>query len=92
MCVLLDSIWESVRDAPNLLLEAAPGAGKTTVVPLLVSSLDSTATDRMGDARVGRNNVIVVEPRRVAARSAAQQMAKLMNEAVGDSVGYAVRG
>ena len=77
---ILDSIKHSLKDKPNLLLEAAPGAGKTTIVPLLIqSSLESI-------------NVIAVEPRRVAKRSAAFRMARLINQPVGESVGYAVRG
>ncbi|KAL7544105.1 hypothetical protein ACHAXR_013583 [Thalassiosira sp. AJA248-18] len=80
---ILDSIRESLKDKPNLLLEAAPGAGKTTIVPLLISSLESSN---------GSSKAIVVEPRRVATRSAAQRMAKLMNQSVGNSVGYAIRG
>ncbi|EED86909.1 predicted protein [Thalassiosira pseudonana CCMP1335] len=78
---ILDSIRSSVNEKPNLLLEAAPGAGKTTVVPLLVSSLESVD-----------GKVIVVEPRRVATRSAAQRMSTLINQSPGGSVGYAIRG
>ena len=76
---LLDSIRKSLQDKPNLLLEAAPGAGKTTCVPLLLCRPDG-------------GKVIVVEPRRVATRSAAQRMSKLIGQVVGDSVGYAIRG
>src|SRR6056300_1356729 len=35
---ILDSVKESIQTRPNLLLEASPGAGKTTIIPLLVSS------------------------------------------------------
>ncbi|KAL9185797.1 hypothetical protein ACHAXT_003574 [Thalassiosira profunda] len=80
---ILDSVREAASSKANLLLEAAPGAGKTTVVPLLMSSLLS------GEER---QNVIVVEPRRVATRSAAQRMSNLINQRVGDAIGYAVRG
>lgn len=78
---ILDSIKKSMNEKPNLLLEAAPGAGKTTIVPLLLSSL--------GERQL---NVIVVEPRRVATRSAAQRMAKLIDQSAGESIGYAIRG
>jgi HrpA-like RNA helicase len=77
---ILDPIRESLRDKPNLLLEAAPGAGKTTVVPLLLCTKNIA------------RKVIVVEPRRVATRSAAHRMSKLIGQPVGESVGYAVRG
>jgi ATP-dependent helicase HrpB len=61
------------------VLVAPPGTGKTTVVPLAL--LDGTA---------GR--VVVAEPRRLAARTAAARMASILSEPVGETVGYAVRG
>ena len=87
---ILDSIRDSVSVKQNLLLEAAPGAGKTTVVPLLVSSIVTRDDDDKGIKKF--SNVLVVEPRRVATRSAAQRMAKLVNQPIGGSVGYAIRG
>jgi ATP-dependent helicase HrpB len=86
---ILDSIRESINDKPNLLLEAAPGAGKTTIVPLLLSSFVPSDDNKKGGSRT---NVIVVEPRRVATRSAAQRMAKLIDQSAGGSIGYAMRG
>lgn len=77
---IIAPIKDALEEKPNLLLEASPGAGKTTIVPLLLSSFDSVS------------NVVVVEPRRVAARSAAQRMASLIDEAPGKRVGYAIRG
>ena len=79
---ILDTIRESLCEKPNLLLEAAPGAGKTTVVPLLISSLTNN-----------EQNILVVEPRRVATRLAAARMSNLINQQqVGKSIGYAIRG
>ena len=75
---ILDEIREALGSKPNLLLEASPGAGKTTIVPLFLSSEYS--------------NVVVLEPRRVATRSAAQRMASLVNQTPGQGVGYAFRG
>jgi ATP-dependent helicase HrpB len=64
----------------TLLLQAPPGAGKTTRVPLaLLASL--------GDA--GR--MVVIEPRRLAARAAAERLARGLLEPVGERVGYSVR-
>src|SRR5438132_14301015 len=60
---------------------AAPGAGKTTRVPLAL--LDA---QWRGDGRI-----IMLEPRRLAARAAARRMAATLNEAVGATVGYRVR-
>ncbi|NAZ88453.1 helicase-related protein, partial [Kineococcus indalonis] len=61
------------------VLQAPPGTGKTTLVPLALAQ-----------ALPGR--VLVAEPRRVAARAAAARMASLLGEPVGATVGYAVRG
>lgn len=60
---------------------AAPGAGKTTRLPLALLE-----APWRGDGRI-----LVLEPRRIAARSAAQQMAALLGESVGETVGYRVR-
>ena len=90
---ILDSVKESIRTKPNLLLEAAPGAGKTTIIPLLVASSPlSSSNDGSNKTTKANNKVIVVEPRRVATRSAAQRMSSLIQQPVGDSVGYAIRG
>lgn len=63
------------------VLEAPPGAGKTTAVPLAL--LDAGLTD-------GR--IIMLEPRRLAARAAAARMAELLGEPLGETVGYRIRG
>ncbi|WP_073270942.1 DEAD/DEAH box helicase [Microbulbifer donghaiensis] len=65
----------------NVVLQAPPGAGKTTVVPLAL--LDS---DWLGERKI-----IMLEPRRLAARSAAARMAELLGEPVGETVGYQIR-
>jgi len=65
----------------SAVLVAPPGAGKTTVVPLWL--LDQPWLD-------GRT-VLVLEPRRLATRAAAQRMATLLGESVGDTVGYQTR-
>ncbi len=61
------------------VLQAPPGAGKTTRVPL---ALMEQVTGR----------IVVLEPRRLAARAAAEQMARLLGEEVGARVGYRIRG
>ncbi|MFF4365818.1 ATP-dependent RNA helicase [Streptomyces sp. NPDC001594] len=65
------------------VLCAPPGTGKTTLVPLVLAGL-------VGGGPRGR--VVVAEPRRIAARAAARRMAWLLGGAVGDSVGFTVRG
>jgi len=64
-----------------VLLSAAPGAGKTTRVPLALLDADWLAGQR----------IIMLEPRRMAARNAATYMAQALNEAVGQTVGYRIR-
>ena len=73
---LIPKIVESLQDSPNLVIEAAPGAGKTTRVP---------------PALLQCGGVLVLEPRRLAARMAARRVAQEMNESVGETVGYQVR-
>ncbi|WP_030172322.1 ATP-dependent RNA helicase [Spirillospora albida] len=68
------------------VLAAPPGTGKTTLVPLALAGLALPA----GPPHPGR--VIVLEPRRLAARAAARRMAWLLGERVGDRVGVTVRG
>ena len=75
---LLPEISASLRTHPFLVLGAPPGAGKTTRVP------DSLCEDAGGE-------VVVLEPRRIAARMAARRVASERGEKVGDSVGYQVR-
>jgi ATP-dependent helicase HrpB len=67
------------RDA--VVLVAPPGAGKTTRVPLVLAR-QAWAKDR---------KILVLEPRRLAARAAADRMARTLGESVGDTVGYRVR-
>jgi ATP-dependent helicase HrpB len=75
---ILPEIIESLRRSPNLVIEAPPGAGKTTRVPPALLEIVS-------------GEVVVLEPRRIAARLAARRVAWEMGEAVGQTVGYQVR-
>jgi ATP-dependent helicase HrpB len=78
---LLPRIRDSLAGHPRLVLEAPPGAGKTTQVPLALLDADWLA---------GRK-IVMLEPRRIAARAAAQFMAQQLGEAVGQTVGYRIR-
>ncbi|MFT4257735.1 MAG: ATP-dependent helicase HrpB [Pseudoxanthomonas sp.] len=78
---LLPQIRASLAAQPRLVLEAPPGAGKTTRVPPAL--LDAPWL-------TGRK-IVMLEPRRVAARAAAGFMAQQMGEAVGETVGYRIR-
>jgi len=75
---LLPQIRESLRGSHNLVIEAPPGAGKTTRVPPALLDLV-------------RGDVLVLEPRRLAARMAARRVAQEMSEPLGETVGYQVR-
>lgn len=78
---LLGAIVSALNESQAVVLEAAPGAGKTTRVPLTL--LDTLAASR-GD-------IWVAEPRRVAARLAARFVAQQRGCKLGDEVGYSVR-
>ena len=75
---VVPDIIRSLARCPNLVLEAPPGAGKTTRVPPAV--LKAVAGE-----------VIVLEPRRIAARMAARRVAEELGERVGETAGYQVR-
>ncbi|MEM0948853.1 MAG: ATP-dependent helicase HrpB [Pseudomonadota bacterium] len=75
----LPEVRSALRDRGLCVLEAPPGAGKTTRVPLAI----------MDDIE-GR--VVMLEPRRIAARTAAERMAETLGEPVGRTVGYRIRG
>lgn len=78
---LLPEIVKSLRRSPNLVIEAPPGAGKTTRVPPAL--LDAGIA--------GEGEVWVLEPRRLAARLSARRVAEERNERLGETVGYQVR-
>ncbi len=65
----------------RLILQAPPGAGKTTAVPLAL----------LDEPWLEGKQIIMLEPRRIAARSAAERMAQLLGENVGMRVGYRIR-
>lgn len=78
---VLDDIKTTLNTESTLILEAPPGAGKSTVVPISL----------LNESWLENKVIIMLEPRRVAARMVAQQMAKLLGEEVGQSVGYQVK-
>ncbi|ATB47394.1 ATP-dependent helicase HrpB [Corallococcus macrosporus] len=78
---LLPDIVSTLRGARSLVLEAPPGAGKTTRVPRALL-----------EAGLGQGKeIIVLQPRRLPTRLAAQRVSDELGERVGDSVGYQVR-
>ncbi|WP_288903359.1 ATP-dependent helicase HrpB [uncultured Sneathiella sp.] len=78
---ILEDIASAFKSAPSAILQAAPGAGKTTLVPLYLLQMGLICDQK----------IIMLEPRRLAARAAARRMADLLGEDVGQTVGYRVR-
>lgn len=78
---VLPAVREALRGASSVVLQAPPGAGKTTRVPLAL----------LGEPWLAGRAIVMLEPRRLAARAAARYMAGLLGEPVGATVGYRVR-
>ena len=72
---------DALRAQGRAVLQAPPGAGKTTVVPLALL-----------EAGLAKGRILMLEPRRLAARAAAERMAETLGEATGQTVGYRIRG
>ncbi|MER8372716.1 ATP-dependent helicase HrpB [Mesorhizobium sp. M1406] len=78
---VLPALREALGHGNSAVLVAPPGAGKTTLVPLAL--LDASW--------LGAGKIVLLEPRRLAARAAARRMAELLDEEPGATVGYAMR-
>ena len=74
----------------SAVVQAPPGTGKTTLVPPLLANVAAGNVTAGGGG--GRPRIVVTQPRRVAARSAARRLAALDGTRLGDRVGYTVRG
>lgn len=77
-------ILTALRTTGRVVVVAPPGAGKTTVVPIRLAEMLHGDGDSSG-------RIVMLEPRRLAARAAAQRMASLLGEPVGERVGYQTR-
>ncbi len=78
---ILPELQSLLRSHDELVLEAPPGAGKTTGVPLAL----------LEEVWLVGQKIIMLEPRRLAARAAAERMASVLGEKAGETVGYRVR-
>ena len=79
--VVLPQVVQALASGGRAVLQAPPGAGKTTRVPLALLR-----------AGIVTGKILMLEPRRLAARAAAERMASTLKEPVGKTVGYRVRG
>ncbi|MDE3028570.1 MAG: DEAD/DEAH box helicase, partial [Paracoccaceae bacterium] len=77
----LPALIAALKTGGRAVLQAPPGAGKTTRVPLA-----------MLDAALTTGRILMLEPRRLAARAAAERMAQTLGETVGQTIGYRIRG
>ena len=77
----LPALLDALRNHGRAVLQAPPGAGKTTRVPLAILQ-----------AGLARGRIVMLEPRRLAVRAAAERMAEALGEVAGQSVGYRMRG
>jgi ATP-dependent helicase HrpB len=77
----LATLVRGINDHQLSILEAPPGSGKTTVLPLALLEESTFASGK----------ILMLQPRRIAAKSVAMRMAEMLNEAVGETVGYRVR-
>ena len=81
---LLPELRQALPEGATVLLQAPPGAGKTTRVPLaLLGAIPGIAGLK--------GNLVMLEPRRLATRAAAVRLAEHLGEPVGERIGYAVR-
>ena len=78
---VLTKIKTTIKNQSTLILQAPPAAGKSTIVPISF----------LNEPWLENKIIIMLEPRRVAARMVATQMAKLLGEELGKSVGYQVK-
>lgn len=77
---VIDELRQSLKSNKNLILQASPGAGKTTIVPLvLLAELTKS------------KKILLLQPRRIAAKNAALRLAQILGEKVGLTVGYRIR-
>jgi len=79
--LVLPDLREALANRHEVILEAPPGAGKTTRVPLAL----------LNEPWLGDQKILMLEPRRLAARAAAERLASELSEKVGETVGYRIR-
>src|ERR1700755_1234681 len=87
----LPELTAALRARNTAVLVAPPGAGKTTRVPLVVAEAPWACAPAAKGSSQEPRRILVLDPRRLAARAAAERMAKTLGEKVGETVGLRVR-
>ncbi|MES2762601.1 MAG: ATP-dependent helicase HrpB [Bacteroidota bacterium] len=78
---IIPEVQQKLKENSTVIIGAPPGAGKSTLLPLCLFE----------ESFLEGKKIIMLEPRRLAARSIAMRMAELLNEEVGQTVGYRIR-
>lgn len=78
---IIPDLKVKLQNEPVIILQAPPGAGKSTILPL----------ELLNEKWLEGKKIIMLEPRRLATRSVATRMASLLNESVGETIGYRIR-
>ena len=78
---VLDDIKSALETTNNVVIAAPPGAGKTTIVPVQL----------LNSSWINHGKIILIEPRRLAARAAARRMSQMLGEDLGQTIGYRMR-
>lgn len=82
---VIPELLAALESHQQVILKAAPGAGKSTYLPLQI-------LHKMQAGELGQGKIIMMEPRRLAARNIAHYLAKQLGEKVGETVGFRIRG
>jgi nucleoside-triphosphatase THEP1 len=90
---IADSVNEALMESANLVITAPPGAGKSTLLPLTIlrGMSDQALEGFIHDHLKSQGKILMLEPRRLAARQIAERMAQILGEPVGKTIGYRVR-
>ncbi len=78
---LIPQVKQALESNAIVILQAPPGAGKSTILPIQL----------LEETWLSGNKIIMLEPRRIAARAVATRMASLINQPIGQAIGYRVR-
>lgn len=78
---IIPTVFQHLATKNTLIVHAPPGAGKSTLLPLAL----------MQETWLAGNKIVMLEPRRLAARTIAERMAQLLGEEVGQTIGYRIR-